>query len=133
MGFELYNFLREVPFELIVHNIGCVFSMGNPIFLAADTRFASPQSTFKFHDFHWNPSNRNYSQADLRLMADEVNIHQGFADEILVERTSITPEQAKEFCRDQKILVAEQALELGIVQKVKDFELPSGANLIRVP
>lgn len=46
---NLYAFLRGVPFDLIVHNVGNVDSIGNAIFLAGQTRYACPQATFMFH------------------------------------------------------------------------------------
>jgi ATP-dependent protease ClpP protease subunit len=48
-GITLYNTLRGFPFELITHNVGCVNSIGNAVFLAGGKRYACPRSTFMFH------------------------------------------------------------------------------------
>src|SRR5438445_8342740 len=48
-GVTLYNYLRGLPCRLIMHNIGSIDSIANAIFLAADERFAAPNSAFVFH------------------------------------------------------------------------------------
>ena len=48
-GVTLYNTLRALPIELTTHNTGTVNSIGNVVFLAGQTRYASPHSTFMFH------------------------------------------------------------------------------------
>lgn len=40
-GVTLYNFLRALPVEIIMHNTGSIDSAANIVFLAADTRYAS--------------------------------------------------------------------------------------------
>jgi ATP-dependent protease ClpP protease subunit len=44
-GMTVYNFLRAIPATVTMHNIGNVDSIGNAIFLAANTRLACPHST----------------------------------------------------------------------------------------
>lgn len=36
-GINLYNVLRSLPFELVIHNVGNVDSIGNAIFLRRET------------------------------------------------------------------------------------------------
>jgi ATP-dependent Clp protease protease subunit len=48
-GMTVYNFLRSIPAQITMHNTGNVDSIGNAIFLAANTRYACQHSTFMFH------------------------------------------------------------------------------------
>jgi len=48
-GLNLYNVLRGLPITLTTHNVGNVDSIGNAVFLAGQTRYACPHSTFMFH------------------------------------------------------------------------------------
>jgi len=48
-GIALYNFLRALPVEIIMHNTGSIDSIATVIFLAADKRYAALHSTFLFH------------------------------------------------------------------------------------
>jgi len=52
-GINLYNTLSSVPFELTINNVGVVNSAGICIFLAGKRKFASPHSTFMFHNVHF--------------------------------------------------------------------------------
>jgi len=53
-GIALYNFLRALPVELIMHNTGNIDSIANVVFMAADTRYAATHSSFLFHGVNWN-------------------------------------------------------------------------------
>ena len=48
-GITLHNTLRALPVRLIMHNTGNIDSIGNAVFLAAEERYASPNSRFMFH------------------------------------------------------------------------------------
>ena len=131
-GFALYNFLRAAPFKLIMHNCGAVESMGVPAFLAAETRYASPVSTFRFHRFHWATANRNYVAVELQEMIDGINAHQGLAESILVERSDVTDDQAKNFFREGKTLLPEEAHQLGVIHEIRELSIPKGAQVLTI-
>ena len=40
-GFNLYNVMKGMPFELVTHNVGSVNSIGNVVFLAGSKRYAT--------------------------------------------------------------------------------------------
>ena len=64
-GMNLYNVLRSFPFKLVTHNVGNVDSIGNVIFLAADTRYACAHSTFMFHGVQSRrPQGNNQSRGE---------------------------------------------------------------------
>ena len=88
-GISLYNFLRGVPFKLIVHNIGNVDSIGNAIFLAADVRYACPNSTFMFHGVGFDRPAGRYEEKALREMLDGLTADQRRIGSIITERTDI--------------------------------------------
>lgn len=48
-GIVLYNFIRSLPVELIMHNTGSIDSIANIVFLSANTRYTSVHSSFLFH------------------------------------------------------------------------------------
>ena len=129
-GIALYNFLRGIPFNLITHNIGEVSSMGNPGFLAANTRYACPKSSFMFHSFHWLMEAKRYRQGELKEIVNELSAGQNLAKSILIERTAITENQAKGFFGDRKTLLPERARDLGIIDDIREFSIPKGAPII---
>ena len=129
-GITLYNFLRAVPFKLIVHNIGNVDSIGNAIFLAADTRYACAQSTFMFHGVGFDRPAARYEEKVLREMLDGLVADQQRIGNIIAVRTGITQDEAEGLFREAQTKTVEFARERRIIQEVRELKIPSGAPII---
>ena len=117
-GITLYNFLRGVPFNLVVHNIGNVDSIGNAIFLAADTRYACAHSTFMFHGVGFDKPAARYEEKALREMLDSLGSDKLRIGTIIAERTTITQDEVQGLFREAQTQTAEFARERGIVALV---------------
>ena len=129
-GITLHNFLWGVPFELTVHNIGSANSIGNAVFLAADTRYATSRSTFMFHGVAFDRPAGRYVEGMLREMLNGIVNDQRRIVGIIAERTNISEDQAAGFFREAETHTAASAHELGIVHDVREFELPEGEPVI---
>ena len=129
-GITLYNFLRGVPFNLVAHNIGNVGSIGNAVFLAADTRYACPHSTFMFHGVGFDRPAARYEQKELKVMLDGLSADQKLIGSIISGRTKITQEETEGFFMEGQTKTAEFARERGIVDDIREFKLPSGAPVL---
>src|SRR5258708_37792103 len=108
-GLTLYNFLRALPVPFTMHNVGNVDSIGNAIFLAANTRYACAHSTFMFHGVGVQIQNLTLEEKRAResldsLLADQVRI----AD-IIVQRTNITRRSSRQLCREARTKHANEA------------------------
>ena len=130
LGITLYNFLRSVPFSLTIHNIGNVDSIGNAVFLAADTRYTSAHSTFMFHGVGFDKPAGRYEEKPLREMLDGIGNDQRRIASIIAERTAIDEDEAAGFFREAQTHTAEYAKERGIVNDIREFKLPDGAPVI---
>ena len=51
---ERLGYQPMLPITLTTHNVGNVDSIGNAVFLAGQTRYACPHSTFMFHGVAFN-------------------------------------------------------------------------------
>ena len=98
-GITLYNFLRGVPFKLTVHNIGNVDSIGNAIFLAANTRYACEHSTFMFHGVGFNQPSGRFEEKQVREMLDGISADQKRIGSIISEHTDISGNEVGELFR----------------------------------
>lgn len=99
-GITLYNFLRGMPFNLIVHNIGNVDSIGNAIFLAGNTRYACGHSTFMFHGVGFDRPASRLEEKALREMLDGLASDQRRIGSIIVERTQIAENEIEGLFRE---------------------------------
>ena len=129
-GITLYNFLRGVPFKLTTHNIGNVDSIGNAIFLAADTRYACAQSTFMFHGVGFDRPAGRFEEKNLREMLDGLGADQQRIGNIIADRTDIPQNEAEKFFREAQTKTAEFARERGIIHEIREFDLPSSTPVI---
>lgn len=130
-GMNLYNVLKAMPFKLTTHNVGNVDSIGNAIFLAGDSRYAAPHSTFMFHGVGFDvPAGARFEEKLLRerlagIMADQKRI-----GAIIEERTQLTPEQVEGLFREASTKDATYAASVGIVDEIRDVEIPPGAPIL---
>jgi ATP-dependent protease ClpP protease subunit len=130
-GMNLYNIMRAMPFELTVHNVGNVDSIGNAIFLAGAVRYACPHSTFMFHGVGRGTQPGEILQTkSLResletILADEKRIAS-----VISERTTIPIEDAQSLFLEAQTKDAAYAASYGIVDEVRDVQIPAGSPII---
>ena len=126
-GITLYNFLLGMPFKLTIHNMGNVDSIGNAVFLAADERYACAHSTFMFHGVGFDQQAGRFEERQLREMLDGISADQRRIGDIITERTGIPKEEVDGFFREAQTKTAEFARNRGIVEDIREFNLPAGA------
>lgn len=130
-GITLYNFLRSLPIEIVMHNTGSIDSIANVIFLSANTRYASVHSSFLFHGVIWNfaantSTNRNQLAETLSgLDASETKIRG-----IITERTKLTPEEVRTLFTQGECKDPSFALSKGIVNEIKNPAIPKDVPIL---
>jgi ATP-dependent protease ClpP protease subunit len=131
-GITLYNTLRAMPFHLITHNVGNVDSIGNAVFLAGEQRFASPHSTFMFHGvgFDQIPGAPRLDEKYLGELTGGLLADQSRIAAVMEERTNLDAAQIEPLFREAQTKDATYAVGVGIVDEVKDVEIPPGAPVI---
>jgi ATP-dependent protease ClpP protease subunit len=130
-GITLYNFLKGLPVELIMHNTGSVDSIATAIFLAAGKRYACPHSKFLFHGVGMGfPRDSRFNRSQLReylsgLENDETRIR-----ELVVERTKLSGSELIDLFTQGEAKDTTYALEKGVISEIKPFEIPTGTPFI---
>jgi len=130
-GLNLYNVLKGMPFKLITHNVGHVNSVGNVIFLAGSTRYASPHSTFMFHGVGFTASaGQRLEEKELRGRLDSVLSDQKQIGSIIAEHTNLGEEDIADLFREAQTKDAANAVSCGIVHEIKDVQIPAGSPVL---
>jgi ATP-dependent Clp protease protease subunit len=130
-GMNLYNVLKGMPFELTIHNVGNVDSIGNSIFLAGKNRYAAPQSTFMFHGVAFNTAQgQAHDEKLLRERLDTVLSDQKRMGAIIEEHTNLTGEQIANLFREAQTKDATYAVSCGIVHEIRDVQIPPGSPVV---
>lgn len=130
-GINLYNVLRAMPFKLTTHNVGNVDSIGNAIFLAGETRYAAPHSTFMFHGVGFNALvGQRFEEAFLKERLEGILADQKRIGAIIEERTKLTGDQLEKLFISAQTKDAAYAVGCGIVHDVRDASVPQGAPVV---
>jgi ATP-dependent protease ClpP protease subunit len=89
-GIAIYNYLRALPVEIIMHNTGAIDSIANVIFHAADERHATPHSTFLFHGVAMNLEKSTLNRFQLQELLSQLSALETKIADILVGRCQLT-------------------------------------------
>jgi ATP-dependent protease ClpP protease subunit len=130
-GVTLYDFLRALPVHVTTHNMGNIDSIGNAIFLAGEKRLACKHSTFMFHGVGFDMQARTrLEEKNIREMHDAMLADQSRIASIIVERTAIDNNQARELFIEARTKNADDALKHGIIHEIADLSIPAGAPIL---
>ncbi len=130
-GMNLYNVLRAMPFKLTTHNVGNVDSIGNAVFLAGETRYASPHSTFMFHGVGFDgKTGERLEEKLLRERLDSLLNDQKRIGSIISERTKMDETTIKDLFREAQTKDAAFAAGCGIVHEIRDVKIPLGSTVV---
>lgn len=125
-GLALYNALRGMPFDLHTHNIASVDSAALLIFLAGSKRFATPISSFHFHEVAWSFAAKD--DLPLTVISDAqrwLKLHQSIMAEAVSKVTSLDKDAVLDMMDRGATLNAEEAKRCGMVHEIRDIEFPS--------
>ncbi len=129
-GVTLYNYLRGLPQEIIMHNVGSIDSIANAVFLAGDVRYATSISVFLLHGITWTfnqVTTLTYSQ--MQETSSRFDAAEQLSARIIGERTMLTSDEVRELFRQGQSKDPAFALEKGLIQEVRDVNIPDGAVL----
>jgi ATP-dependent Clp protease, protease subunit len=130
-GIALYNFLRALPVEIVMHNTGNIDSIANVVFLSASTRLAAVHSSFMFHGVNWNfAANTGMNRGQLAETVSGLDASEAKIRGIIADRTTLTAEEIKSLFAQGETKSSEWALGKGIISAVKDPVIPKGAPFV---
>lgn len=120
-GFSTYNFLRSLKKPITAVNTGCVESIANIIFLAADKRITVDNARFLLHEFHWGFTAGNVNHSRLREHLESLDFDAARFAKIFDERTASAKSKIdimKCLHGDPLIIDSVAALDSGIAHSV---------------
>ena len=130
-GICLYNFLSKLPIKLVTYNTGAVASIAVTLFLAGQQRYASDTARFMVHKSHATASPGARPDA-LSIIVEGLRADDQRTERILRSHVALTEDQWMVHAYSDLHLTAEQALEVGLVEAIRDFEIPKGKRLTNI-
>lgn len=132
-GVTLYNYLKAIPAEVIMHNMGMIDSIATVVFLAGDKRYAAPHSSFLYHGVMMTYPNGARMALNMleeqrsSLIQDQAKISGIIADNTKMSQAELEALFAQ---GESKDLVF--AKTKGVIHDVRVAEIPKGALHITV-
>lgn len=131
-GISLYNMLMGLPVKVITHNTGTVNSIGNVVFLAGAERYAARISSFMFHGVGFDVQNQRFEEKMLVERLDSLKNDQNLIADIIVQRTKIRSNEAKDLFLQAGFLRASEAKARGIIDDIRQVKIPKGAPFLQL-
>lgn len=134
-GFSTYNFLRSLKKPITAINTGCVESIANIIYLAADKRVTVDNARFLLHEFHWGFPAGNVNHSRLREHLESLDFDAVRFAKIFDERTASAKSKidiTKCLHGEPLIIDSTAALGAGIAQSIcKPADIIPAGNAIQ--
>jgi ATP-dependent protease ClpP protease subunit len=129
-GVTLFNYLKGLPQEITMHNVGSIDSIANAVFLAGRIRYATPTSSFLLHGIYWNfqqGASLTYSQ--MQETISRFDAAEQLTARIISERTKLTLEEVRQLFRQGQSKDPKFALDKGLIHEIRDVAVPHGVPL----
>ena len=131
-GFSIYHFLRGLPYEIIMHNIGSVDSIGVTIFLAGEKRYTTKHGTFLIHRVTSDQNNEKMGASLLKENLNSIEVNEQKVRKIYSERSSIPETDIDKLFESGELKDAKYALDHGIVHEIREFIIPDNTKILVV-
>lgn len=130
-GLNLYNVLLGMPFELIIHNVGSVNSIGNTIFLSGNKRYGTATATFMFHGVGFNArQNQRFEEKALLEHLARIREEQRTIGRIISKYTALSEGEIAKLFRKAQTKDVNFALQKGFIHEIKEVNIQSGCPTI---
>lgn len=130
-GVYLYNHIKGLPINVIIHNIGTVASIAAAIFVAAEKRYCSKHGVFMIHPTSI-PLQENVQAERLQSSLNAALADDQRTEDILRERTSLTDDILNARRYREVYITPEEAVKFGLADEVRDFALPQGNEILQI-
>ncbi len=130
-GVAVYNYLRNLPLEIVTYNAVAVQSIAVLMYLAGTVRRASADASFLIHKTTFSIAAPQTAEM-LRHRASAAERDDLNTDAIL--RSQISLPESQWALRDKADLIfgAEEAKKFGLVHEIADFAPPPGSQIFNI-
>lgn len=131
-GITIYNIIKGLPVPTVMHNVGNIDSIGNAIFLAGQTRYVCPHSTFMFHGVGIDIQAYRFERKDLEENLDGIRADEGRIGGIITDETSLVSSKVNDLFVQASTKDADWALANGFVHSIRDVVIPNGTSVVQL-
>lgn len=132
-GLSVHNYLRGIPIPVHTYNFGSVDSIGVVIYCAGERRYTVPHSRFLIHSVKFNINGKtSMDEKQIEEHLKAVRIDQRNIARVMADTTGRPVEAFEHDMVDRTTLSPEQALEYGLAHEIRQQLLPQGMTLMTI-
>jgi ATP-dependent Clp protease, protease subunit len=131
-GIFLYNHIRGLAVEVIIHATGTIASIATAAFVAGSTRYSSANAMFMMHPTSVGPFPQGIAADRLQSALNSAVADDERTERILRDRTSLTDEVLKARRSGDVHLSPKDALKFGLIHEIAEFAVPAGNQLVQL-
>lgn len=125
--YYLFNTIEALNVNMITWNVGNIQSAANIIFLCGDHRYATPGSTFFFHQTGYDPPSNRVTEPYLAEKLKAVQYDDNRSASVIAAKTGKPIEDVREWQNTELVMDTDAALAHGLIHEVRDFVIPPDA------
>jgi ATP-dependent Clp protease, protease subunit len=126
----LYNFFRALTFDLTLYNTGTVASGATIAYLGAKKRKISAHALFMIH--RTETTTQFATTQTIKSLADSAVINDQRTEAILRQYITMPSEKWSQFDYRDIFFTAEEAVQAGISDEIREFSPPAGTRIFNV-
>ena len=131
-GLSAYNFLKGIPAEVITHNFGSVDSIAAVLFCTGNKRYSVPHARFLLHGVAASFEKAAFEEKQLEERLKSLQIDMQNIAGVIAATTRKTEKEIFDAMVERTTLNPEQAREFGLVHEIKEELIEPGADLISI-
>jgi ATP-dependent Clp protease protease subunit len=130
-GITLFNFLKALPVEIVMHNTGSIDSIATVIFMAGTKRYASKHSTFLFHGIASQfPAAASVDRSKLQELLSGLIQGENKLAGIIAGNTKLSEEEIRGLFLQGESKDLTFAMDKGVIQEIRDASIPKNAQIV---
>ncbi len=132
-GLSAYNFLKGMPADIVTHNFGSVDSIGIVLMCAGKRRLSVPQARFMLHGVSaqfLQGTSLEEKQLEERLKGLRSDLEN--LSKIIAANSGKSMEAVMQALLDRTTLTPEEAKEWGLIHEIQSELFPAGAEIIQI-
>jgi len=132
-GVSIYNYLKGIPVTIETHNFGSVDSIGNIIYVAGEKRYSVPDARFLIHPVALTfGQNQVLEEKKLEENLKGLQIDQTTIAQIIGKELSKSTDEILNAMHERTTMNPDQAKEFGLVHEIKSELFQDGATVITI-
>jgi len=131
-AYYTFNMIEAIDIKIITWNMGNIQSAANIIYLCGDKRYATPNSTFFFHQTGYDPPTVRITEDFLAERLKAAQYDDNRSAQIIASKTNKSIRDVRDWQNDEVVMNADAAVIHSISHEIRTLSIPNNAFFIQI-